>query len=33
MKLIGKDNGHMSDLKFLYSAVDELHQVAEGGEE
>lgn len=24
MKLIGKDNGHMSDLKFLYSAVDEL---------
>ncbi|MFW8205366.1 hypothetical protein ACSGQ2_27545, partial [Klebsiella pneumoniae] len=21
MKLIGKDNGHMSDLKFLYSAV------------
>ncbi|MDI5633314.1 hypothetical protein MJM96_24205, partial [Salmonella enterica subsp. enterica serovar Anatum] len=20
MKLIGKDNGHMSDLKFLYSA-------------
>ena len=22
MKLIGKDNGHMSDLKFLYSAVD-----------
>lgn len=24
MKLIGKDNGRMSDLKFLYSAVDEL---------
>ncbi len=24
MKLIGKDNGHMSNLKFLYSAVDEL---------
>lgn len=24
MKMIGKDNGHMIDLKFLYSAVDEL---------
>lgn len=24
MKLIGKDNGHMSDLKFLYSAVNEI---------
>ncbi|MFA9705083.1 hypothetical protein [Klebsiella pneumoniae] len=24
MKMIGKDNGHMSDLKFLCSAVDEI---------
>lgn len=24
MKLIGKDNGRMSDLKFLHSAVEEL---------
>lgn len=24
MVLIGKDNGHISDLKFLYSAVNEL---------
>lgn len=29
MKLIGKDNGRMSDLKFLYSAVHELSNKAE----
>ncbi|EKS4944205.1 hypothetical protein QB833_001728 [Salmonella enterica] len=25
MKLIGKNNGHMMEVKFLYSAVDELN--------
>lgn len=24
MKLIGKDNGYMSDFKFFYSVVDEF---------
>jgi hypothetical protein len=29
MKLIGKENGRMSNLKFLYSAVHELSNKAE----
>ncbi|EFC1954654.1 TPA: hypothetical protein ACYRTT_000709 [Escherichia coli] len=29
MKLIGKNNGHMMAVKFLYSAVDELNNKSE----